>query len=43
LRKEGYNLELVGDPIYVLKPRSDSYELLDEQYAAILRAGEAGY
>jgi citronellyl-CoA synthetase len=43
LRKEGYNLELVGDPIYVLKPRSDTYELLDKEYAAILRAGEAGY
>jgi hypothetical protein len=27
----------------VLKPRSDTYELLDAQYAVILRAGEAGY
>jgi citronellyl-CoA synthetase len=43
LRKEGYDLDLVSDPIYVLKPRTDTYELLDAQYAAILRAGEAGY
>ena len=43
LRKEGYDLERVSDPIYVLKPRSDTYELLDQEYAAILRAGEAGY
>jgi citronellyl-CoA synthetase len=43
LRKAGYDLELVGDPIYVLKPRSDTYELLDKEYHAILRAGEAGY
>ncbi len=43
LRKEGYDLELVSDPIYVLKPRSDTYEPLDTQYLAILRAGEAGY
>jgi citronellyl-CoA synthetase len=43
LRKEAYNLDLVSDPIYVLKPRSDTYELLDNEYAAVLRAGEAGY
>ncbi len=43
LRKAGYDLERVSDPIYVLKPRSDTYELLDQEYAAILRAGEAGY
>ena len=43
LRKTGYDLELVSDPIYVLKPRSDTYEPLDTQYLAILRAGEAGY
>jgi citronellyl-CoA synthetase len=43
LRKAGYDLELVSDPIYVLKPRSDTYELLDKEYAALLRAGDAGY
>lgn len=43
LRKEGYDLDLVSDPIYVLKPRSNAYERLDAQFAAILRAGEAGY
>jgi len=43
LRKEAYNLDMVSDPIYVLKPRSDTYELLDKEYAAVLRAGEAGY
>ncbi len=43
LRKEGYDLELVNDLIYVLKPRRDTYELLDATFAAILRAGEAGY
>jgi citronellyl-CoA synthetase len=43
LRKEGYDLDQVNDPIYVLKPRSDTYELLDKEFAAVLRAGEAGY
>lgn len=43
LRKQGYDLDLVKDPIYVLKPRSDIYEPLDREFAAVLRAGEAGY
>ncbi|MEZ5571329.1 MAG: long-chain-acyl-CoA synthetase [Halioglobus sp.] len=43
LRKQGYDLEQVNDPLYVLKPRSDTYEPLDEEFAAILRAGDAGY
>ncbi len=43
LRKEGYDLDQVNDPIYVLKPRSDIYEPLDPQFIAILRAGDAGY
>jgi citronellyl-CoA synthetase len=43
LRKEGYDLDQVSDPIYVLKPRSDTYERLDAQFAATLQAGEAGY
>jgi citronellyl-CoA synthetase len=43
LRKEGYDVDLISDPIYVLKPRSDIYEELDAQYLAILRAGQAGY
>jgi citronellyl-CoA synthetase len=43
LRKQGYDLDQVSDPVYVLKPRSDTYELLDREYAAVLRAGDAGY
>jgi citronellyl-CoA synthetase len=43
LRKQAYHLDQVSDLIYVLKPRTDAYELLDEEYAAILRAGKAGY
>ena len=43
LRKEGYDLDQIDDPVYVLKPRSDTYELLDTVFAATLRAGEAGY
>ncbi len=43
LRKEGYDLGQISDVIYVLKPRSSIYELLDPVFAATLRAGEAGY
>ena len=43
LRKQGYDLDQVSDPIYVLKPRSDTYTLLDKEFADILRAGKAGY
>jgi len=43
LRKEGYDFSKVSDPIFVLKPRGDSYETLDADYAAIIKAGEAGF
>ena len=43
LRKEGYDMDQVSDPIYVLKPRSSTYERLDAAYFNTLRAGEAGY
>jgi citronellyl-CoA synthetase len=43
LRKEGYDLTQVAEPLFVLKPRKEVYEPLDDAFAAILRAGEAGY
>ena len=43
LRKEGYDLNLVDDPIFVLKPRSDTYEPLTEDFSAVLNSGTAGY
>ena len=43
LRKQGYDLKQVSDPLYVLKPRTDTYVPLDEAYAEILRTGKAGY
>jgi hypothetical protein len=43
LRKQGYDLKQVSDPIYVLKPRTDTYTRLDEEFAAVLSAGKAGY
>jgi citronellyl-CoA synthetase len=44
LRKQGFDpMQLGGDLIYVRKPRSRSYELLDEDYYETLSRGEAGF
>lgn len=43
LREEAYDLDRVRDPVYVMKPGSDRYELLDREYLAVIRRGEAGF
>jgi citronellyl-CoA synthetase len=43
LRRENYDMEQVSDPLYILKPRTNTYEPLDAAFAAKVRAGEAGY
>ncbi len=43
LRKQGYDPELVTDPLYVMKPRAAGYEQLDREFYATLRSGAAGY
>ena len=43
LRKEAYHLGQVKDPLYVLKPRSTVYELLDETFDQQISDGQAGY
>ena len=43
LKREGYNLDAVADPLYVMKPASATYESLDAEFSAKIAAGEAGY
>ena len=43
LRKEAYDLDLVDDPVYVLKPGTNRYELLNRAFLKKIKAGEAGY
>jgi len=43
LRKQGYDLEQVSDPVYVMKPGSERYEPLDAKFLASINAGDAGY
>ncbi len=43
LRKQGYDLNQVAEPLYVLKPGATTYERLDRSFADEIKAGEAGY
>ena len=43
LKKEGYDLKQVSEPLYVMKPGSSAYERLDAAFADQIRAGEAGF
>ena len=43
LRKEGFQLGQVDDPIYVLRPGLNEYELFDSPYLDLINKGEAGF
>jgi citronellyl-CoA synthetase len=43
LKKQAYDLEQVEDPIFVMKPGSETYEPLDADFAAAIARGEGGY
>jgi citronellyl-CoA synthetase len=43
LRKQGYDLEQVNDPLLVMKPGATRYEPLDADFAEKIRAGKAGF
>jgi len=43
LRKEGFDLAIIDDPIYVMQPGRERYELLDSKFATKIDAGTAGY
>ena len=43
LKREGYDIGMVDDPIYVMKPGASAYTRLDADFLAKLNAGEGGY
>ena len=43
LRREAYDITQIADPVFVMKPGSDSYEPLDAEYLEVIRAGGAGF
>ena len=43
LKREGYDIGAIDDPVYVMKPGSADYERLDAEYLETIRAGNAGF
>jgi citronellyl-CoA synthetase len=43
LRRDGYDLAAVSEPVFVMKPGQAAYEQLDQQFLSKIRAGMAGY
>ena len=43
LKREGYDIAAIDDPVYVMKPGSSAYERLDAEYLETIRAGNAGF
>ena len=41
LKREGYDITAIADPVYVMKPGGQSYEPLDAEYLETIRAGNA--
>ena len=43
LKREGYDISEIDDPVYVMKPGSTMYEALDPDYLETIRNGSAGF
>ena len=43
LKREGYDIDAIDDPVYVMKPGADGYERLDSDYLETIRASAAGF
>ena len=43
LKREGYDVTALADPVYVMKPGAKSYEPLDGEYLQTIQSGQAGF
>ena len=43
LKKENYDLDSIKDPVYVMKPGTRTYDILDSDYLALLKSASAGF
>ncbi len=43
LKREGYDIAAIDDPVYVMKPGSTNYEPLSADFLDAIRRGEAGF
>lgn len=42
-RKQGFDIHQIEDPVFIMKPGSKHYELLDAEFLASINAGKAGF
>ena len=43
LKREGYDIDEIDDPVYVMKPGESAYERLDSEFLAQIRGSSAGF
>ena len=43
LRKQGYDIDMTEDPIFVMKNGESSYSAMDSDYLTLIRDSRAGY
>ena len=43
LRKQGYDINMTDDPIFVMKSGAATYSPMDSDYLALIRDSSAGY
>ena len=43
LRKQGYDINMTDDPIFVMKSGESSYSAMDKDYLALIRESQAGF
>jgi citronellyl-CoA synthetase len=43
LKKQGYDIDQIGEVVYVMKPGTGHYEPLDASYATAIAAADAGF
>ena len=43
LKREGFDINAIDDPVYVMKPGSTTYEALDSDYLETIRSSAAGF
>jgi hypothetical protein len=43
LREQAYHLNKCPEPLFVLKPGSDKYVPLEEDFYQVIMSGDAGY
>ena len=43
LKREGYDITAISDPVHVMKPGADGYEPLEPSFLETMKSGQAGF